>query len=162
MVNLTFKIRRRILILTNVVLGISLAATLAAAILLPLDLGQEIAPRAEQPRNTPAITAQARQAADYSVIYQRDLRKPLFDPKPITVIKPIAPPPKLTITLIGTAVAPEMTYGLFRNKDGQTKLVEIGQTIDGAEVIAVIEQGATVRFAGQTLTLTIEKKEGSP
>jgi hypothetical protein len=151
--------RKLILRLTNIALGAGALTALALAILLPLEAsgsnnhGQAATmPAAKAPRSLRPIQ-------DFAVIYQKDVRKPLFDAKPVAAEAP--PPPKLSARLTGTVVEPGYTYAIFRTSAGETKLVRIGQSIEGAEVTAINEASATVKYAGQELTLPVERKEGA-
>ena len=99
--------------------------------------------------------------SSFAVIYERPLRKPLYDPAPVVeAAPPPKPKPKPTFTLIGTVVEPGFTYGMFRTNKGETKLVEIGESIGGAEVTAVTEAGATVLMDGESIEMTVKEKEG--
>ena len=96
----------------------------------------------------------------YALIYQRDIRSPLVETNAPTPAP--TPPPKLNVTLMGTAVDPGYTCGMFRMPNGETRTVQVGGKIDEAEVVEIKEGMAVVKFAGQTLTLTVDKKEGQP
>lgn len=148
--------------LLNAALAATAAVVGAAAVWLPLagGGGQAVRPPVDQAGNedAPVVESELR-AANYAVIYQTDLRKPLFDPTPV-VAAPAAPPPKprLEAVLTGTAVDPGSTFGIFRTKSGDTRLVEVGQSVDGAEVIGIEEGKATVKFHGDILVLTVGKE----
>lgn len=159
MVAMSSRARKRLLLAANAILAIAIVACVCLCVLLP--------PRVKNAKFSPKDkTLSAGNKAMgrvgplelYAVIYERDIRKPLFDPKPIRTVKVEPPKPKLTIRLIGTAVEPGFTYGLFRTKSGESKLVSIGQTIGGAEVTAVGEGTATVKFHGELITLKVESK----
>ena len=160
MVRLSPKRRRQLLIFTNVALAAALAAAVAAwALVSPATDFQEAAStqaKDEPPRHR---TENARPAAAYAVIYQRDLRKPLFDA--VAAVAAAPPKPQLNVTLMGTAVDPESPYGIFSDKSGRTRLVSVGQTIDGALVLEITDSAATVKFNGETITLRM-KKENKP
>ena len=96
--------------------------------------------------------------SSYAVVYQRALRKPLYDPKPIVVRKAPPPKPKLGVELVGTVVEPGFTYGLFRTKSGRTKLVTVGGEIEGAQLAGVRDGSATLRFNDELITLEVKPK----
>jgi len=159
MVGLTRHTQRRLLLLANAALVVAIAASLGAAAYLPLsavgemprtDAASPVAEGPSAPRLAPLDT--------YRVIYQRDLNRPLFDPPPAPVVRAAPPAPQLTLRLIGTVVEPGFTYGVFRTSGGQEKLVTPGETIDGAEVMAIGDGTATVRSHGRVLELKVEKQ----
>lgn len=162
MVTMSTRDRRRLLWAVNVALAVALVASVLALAVVPLDVGAvEPRPGQQHENDDPMHRPKTGPLSEYAVIYQRDLRKPLFDPKPVVAVKTQPPKPKLTVSLVGTALEPGFTYGLFRNKSGETKLVSIGEKIDGAEVTAVNEGSATVKFHGELITLKVEKKGSS-
>jgi hypothetical protein len=157
---MTLRTRSRWLLLLNVALAGGMVAVVACLAWLPLaeyraggDAGK---PRAGQAGPGKATGP----AGNCAVIYETNLRKPLFDPAPV-VAQPVAPPPppKLEVILTGTAVDPGSTYGLFKLKTGEVKLVSVGELVEGAEVLAIDERSATVKHFGQTITLKVQGKE---
>ena len=162
MVTMTSKKRRRLLWAISVTLAVGIAVSAVAGILLPLAVGDDAA-AASRAGSGPSAAGMSRAETgpltDYAVIYARRLRKPLYDTK--LVAAPIKKPkPKLTVTLVGTAVEPGLTYGLFRTGRGRVKIVSVGQSIAGAKVTAISDGSATVEFNGEQVTLSVEKKGG--
>ena len=104
--------------------------------------------------------------ADYAVIWQKNFRPPPAAASQAT--GPAQAPPGvpiqqvLGITLVGTASDRTAPFGLFREASGQIKCVGIGQKIGEAEVVAIADGAATVRFGGQTIRLTVVKGPGKP
>lgn len=96
----------------------------------------------------------------YACIYQRDLRRPVIDPKATPA--PTPPPPKLTAVLIGTATDPDYTCAFFRLTSGEVTTVGVGQQIEQGKVTHIGEGKVTVVLAGQTLHLTSEGGSGRP
>ena len=146
-----------------------LAASLALAGGLVLSVYLLAARPVECPRAKPAagtaspatgepVEAAPPAGADYAVIYRRDLLKPLYDPKPEPKVETKPPPPKLRVTLEGTAVEPGFTYGVFRTADGKTRLVSVGETIAEAEVLEIRNGEAVVRHHGREITLEVPEK----
>lgn len=166
MVTLTIHHGRRLLAGLCAALAAALAASVAALALTPLDAGTPGAASVESPvADNNAVEPAARPLKDYEIVWKRNLLAPLYDAAPVVAVKAPAPPPKLPVTLLGTVVEPGHTYGMFRDKDGRTKFVRVGQSIDGAEVKTITGDGATVLFAGREITLkaektTAEKKDG--
>lgn len=152
---------RRWLWLASGLLAAGLAASTWALLLAPLETSEVSAASSRHRSHSLLETASpaARPLAAYTVIHHRPLRKPLFDPKPKAEVKAKPKPPELQATLVGTAVEPGFTYGLFQTRDGQTHLIRIGQTVGGATLTAVTKTSATVTLKGHTLTLTIQSRD---
>jgi len=92
---------------------------------------------------------------------QRDLRRPLFDPPPVpTQISRVPDKPRLALKLVGTAVEPGSTYGLFIDRSGKTKFAKVGEILDGAEITTINDGTATVLYHGETITLEVPEKGG--
>lgn len=114
----------------------------------------------------PAEDAPGRPAAgrpalsSYSVMWERDLQRPLFDPAPVVATP--SPPPKPPLKLVGTVIEPRLSYALLKDKAGQTKMVGAGQSHEGLEVIEVTADAARVRFAGTEHVLKVEKEGQTP
>jgi hypothetical protein len=114
-------------------------------------------PRNEVNESVPAAPAPApvkvkRPLESYAVIYRMDFQRPLVD----SAAGPAAVKP--TVTLVGTVIQPGFTYAMLKNKAGETKWVSVGQTLDGAEVVEIAEDSATVKFAGTVIVLKIQKE----
>ena len=142
----------------NAALAAGVLACLCVALFFPPAPNSSAAaprnrPRASGTTNSPKLGP----PASYAVIYQRDLRKPLFDAKPVVARK--APPkkPKFSAELLGAVEEPGFSYGIFRT-GGRDKLVSVGGTVAGAELLAIGPGSATLRFNGELITLR-EKKE---
>jgi hypothetical protein len=131
---------------------------LAWALFLPLDRGDERDAARKKTQPDMATTRKMEPLGAYAVIYQRDLRKPLFDSEAAKVDTPSPPP--LTVTLKGTVVEDGFSYAILRGKGGDEKLLRVGDSLEGAEVIAIAEGEATVRFHDQNITLKAQLKEG--
>ena len=160
MVARSIRFKKRLLFATSVALAAAAAISAVGLIAWPVESPQAAATSRPASRR-PATTGRAGGLDDYAVIYQRSLRKPLFDaPLPTTVIVE-QPKPQLTIKLIGTAVEPGFTWALFKTKSGEEKLVAPGQSLEGAELIEVSQGSATVRFAGELVTLKVQKEAGT-
>lgn len=108
--------------------------------------------------NVPTSNSTSLSRSRCEAIWDRDLTKPLFDPKPIVVNTPPPPKPKLTVRLTGTALEPGSTYGFFQTPSGDTKLVEIGQVVEGAKLLSLTADSAVVEYYGDQITLMVEKE----
>jgi hypothetical protein len=152
---MTVRAWKHLLAAACVVLALGLAATVAAFVTLPVegeDSADSLRTRTAADRAKPP---EVKPLAYYAVIHQRNLLKPIFDETAAAKA-----PPKLEVTLEGTALEPGFTYGMFRTKDGRVKFVSVGQTIEGAELLSVTSGQATLRYQGQEITLTAEKDKG--
>jgi len=148
------KRRRQLLIWAIAVMALANLAILIAAVAVPLDAGG-----ATNRPNTKASAASApaqnrEPLTAYAAIYQRDLRAPLVEVKAPPPTKP--PAPKLTITLVGTAIDPDYTCAFFRLANGQTQTVFVGQMIEQAQVVKISEGSVVVHYADQDMTLSVD------
>jgi hypothetical protein len=134
-------------------------ACVVVAVAMPLTV---VVPTETEPRRTvrAAIDAGLLPLDQYDVIYAKDVRRPLYDPPPVVVPPPAAPPPPpLTLQLMGTVLEPGFEYAIVRTGAGQEKLMTVGETLDGAELLRLDVTTATVRFVQQERTLKVQKKE---
>jgi hypothetical protein len=160
-VAMNLRTQKRLLVALNAVLAAGVLAS-AGPLLLPLEVEAPVARKDVTRQAATGPAAKTTPLSDFAVIHARDLKKPLFDVVATAAPPPDVPKPQLTVTLVGTAVEPGFTYGLFRLKSGEVKIVERGQTIEGAEVTEVSEDSATVRFHGELITLKAERKGPAP
>lgn len=154
---MTIRGQKRLLLLLNLALAGGLAATVALALAMPLDEPPSAGTAGKTPSTAPATIQKLRPRSDYAVIYQKSLRPPLYD-----AAASAAPTPQLNLKLIGTMLEPDFTRGLFVTASGEQKLVAVGESVDGAEVLAVKDGSATVKYAGQEIVLKVQKKEEGP
>ena len=140
----------------NMALAGGVVATVALALAMPLEGPSPTGTGGKAPSTAPAAAVQKlRSRSDYAVIYQKSLRQPLYD-----AAASAAPTPQLNLKLIGTMLEPDFTRGLFVTGSGEQKLVAVGESVDGAEVLAIKDGAVTVNYAGQQVVLTVQKKEG--
>ena len=153
---MTTRTRRRALWLLNAVLVGGIAATLAWATAVPV----RTAPMDKTLTNPQTggngdHPASRGKVENRDELLARDLRKPLYDPKPITVeVKP-KPKPPLTLTLTGTAVDPGFVAAFLRTPRGQTHIVAVGESLEGAKVLKIAANSATLLWHGEEKTLTV-------
>ena len=155
MVRMTLRRWRRLFLAVIVLLAMALGGSAVGLTLWPLDAPNLAKPQAAA---TPALgkpKAAARPAGDYAVIYARPLLKPLFDQDNPTAVA------QLAMTLEATAVDPDSTLALFKTKDGKSTWAGVGQTVAGAEVTAIADGQATLKFNNQSVILKVKREAAS-
>ncbi len=158
---MTQRDRRRLLILVNAAF-VTVLAWCAWTLLAPLDTGTpEGGSGAGQKTSTMHDTREAGPLVSYASIYTRPLRKPLYDPTPRAVVAAKKAEPKFPGVLTGTIIEPGFTFATFRVPGGDEKVVPVGQTVEGAEVLAIIQGEVRIRFHDKEITLTTNV-EGAP
>lgn len=154
---MTIRTQRRLLWTAACLLGLACAAVGTALPAWPLasfeaeegpDAGGAAAAETVERRPLPPLST-------YAVVYGRDLQRPLVDPTPRTPER--KPPPPPPVALVGTIVESQGTRALLKTKAGRIKMASVGERVDEAEVVEVGATSATIRFAGHTYTLNIEK-----
>jgi len=152
--------QKRLLALTCTVLALAIVACLAAGA-LPVGIEQD--DNASDPTGTDHATLYGTPTgplADYAAIWGGNPRGSIYPPPPPP--PPVARKKKpLTVRLTGTVVEPGFTYAILCGKSGQSKFVAIGQSLDGAEVVEVAADSATVRFDGESIVLKKTEATGS-
>jgi hypothetical protein len=147
------------LFLVNAALGAALVAIAAAAFFPPGDIRGEAGRQRRRAAQVSGGEERLGPLESYAGVWQRPLRKPLFDPPPPKAeVKPPPPaPPPPTFHLIATAIEPGAGFAIFRTAGGELRTVSVGESIEGAELIGITENSATVRIGGRPQTLTREK-----
>ena len=87
--------------------------------------------------------------ASFEPLWHLDLQRELRD-APLIDRQEVTPPP---IRLSGTLVDATTTMGVFVTSGGRQEIKGIGQIVEGAEVLSIDSDGATIRFQGQTFEL---------
>jgi hypothetical protein len=153
---MTLRARKRLVWSLCVVLALAIAGSGAGLALAPLPrLDTE---GAGKPPPAPAAPAAKKPPiSEYAVIYGRDLQRPLFDGEAEK-----GPPPKPPVTLVGTVVGSGSATAFLKTKAGGTQVVSVGQTVEGAEVTEITAQSATIKFAGTSFVLKVEKEGAAP
>lgn len=155
---MTLRRQRQLLWFLNAALAVAVAAA-AVALCRPLRVEVLMGPASaatDTPDTQPVPSVGP--LAEYAVIAERDLRRPLEDPKPIEAAAPA--PPKLSVQLLGTVIEPSSSLALLRTAGGQSKFLSVGDCLEGATVKAIGTNEATVEFAGQVVTLRVLREEG--
>jgi type II secretory pathway component PulC len=109
------------------------------------------------PTGTGTRTDPDRPLDHYAVIWQRPLRRPLYDPKPVVEIKAKAPEPMLAIRLRGTVIEEGFSYAILTDAKGKVVLARVGRTVGGAQIKSISDGSVQVLFAGKLRTLKIQK-----
>lgn len=91
-------------------------------------------------------------ALDLAVVWQRDLRQPLFDAPPLPAKPPPETPPPMQ--LAGTAVEAQRRFAIFA-LEGNTVVKEVGETVGGWEVLTVERGRARLRKGAREVDLTV-------
>lgn len=148
--------RRQLLLGADLLLALGIAGAVALAVFPPRPAPPPDAP--DEASAQPALqSGQALSVSAYAVIYQRNLQAPLAgvataQPAPLAV----SPLPNLT--LLGTVVEQENSYGIFRTPSGQTRLAGVGETVEGAKVAAITVDSVTLTLGGNSFKLSLPPK----
>lgn len=103
---------------------------------------------------------------EFTLLCQRKLQSPLYDPPPEPVAVEEASPepvrlPPLQITLLGTIVEPDRTVAMFATQGGHIELTRIGQTVsnapNGPKVIGITADEVVVEYDGQQRTMVVRQ-----
>ena len=160
MVTLTHRSRRRLLcsfafLFASGTVGVVLYGFIAP---LAVHISEQEAKPAMEPNHPPLVALPLLNA--FASAYQRDLRRPLFDPE--IVPTPPQKRPPLSLTLLGTAVEDGHAQGVFRDKSGRTRLATVGESLEGAEILSIDDGSALVKFLGETIRLSVPSKGEQP
>lgn len=150
---MTHRDRKHLLILSNAAFGAALAGCMWLA-LSPLDAGSSEGGSIAGKRSSALHESpEAGPLASYASIYTRPLRKPLYDSTPGAIVAAAKAEPKFPAALTGTIIEPGFTFATFRVPGGDEKVVPVGQVVEGAEVLAIIQGEVRIRFNGKEITL---------
>ncbi len=84
------------------------------------------------------------------------LQRPLFESAPAVAAQ--APDaPALPLHLTGTIVERGHSSAIFQSNTGEIELRNIGERLDGAEVLSVSRDSAQVKYGGQVIDLKVEQ-----
>jgi hypothetical protein len=158
---MTRQTRKRILLAASAALTAAIVLTAALA-MLPLDtpaVGGGVKVGGGAPR---VAGGELRPANAYAEIGQRNLRQPLHDePPPAPPVAPVvAPSAVLTGTIIDND--PAFCYGMFRLANGESKMVGVGETIEGMEIISVGAHSIQAKLNGQVIVVPVLKEGTTP
>jgi len=152
--------RKRILAMASIVLAMAIVSCACGFVVVPLRTGDVVDSPAVR-RSDPSHQRQqeAEPLGAYGVIFQKNLRGPLFDPKPPPVVSRPAEEPKSNLHLAGVVLEKAFAYAIIMGKSGTSKLVQVGETIDRAEVVDITADSATVMLDGKRMTLKLKKSK---
>lgn len=154
----TFRQQRKMLLAANVILGLGILCCLIG-FLFPAGIKEPAMSRSSDVNvQGKEVSSTIKPLKEYDVIFTRDLRKPLYDPKPVEVVKTPPPKPQLTVDLVGTVLEDGFTYAILKNRSGKTSFVSIGESLDGVEVTKIEKDSATVKFSGESIVLKVANK----
>ncbi|MEM9109980.1 MAG: hypothetical protein AAGC72_08140 [Planctomycetota bacterium] len=95
----------------------------------------------------------------FETAWSLQLQRPLYDPPPVVQDKPPPPPPTPpSVRLAGTVVEPGRSVAFLRDRSGSTRVVQVGQVVDGAELLSIEDQHVSVRFEAYDWQLTVDKE----
>ncbi len=162
MVTMTLRSWKRLLKLTSALASLGIAAIIAGALLLPLDVEMPTTvPTTESSNENPIVAAvQGGPLQDYAVIYQSKLLQTLVDPEPAAPPPPPPPPPPPAVVLEGTAIEPGFTMALLRPARGQAQWVSVGQKLEDVEVLEIRQDEVVLKHRGRSVTLKSASSEG--
>lgn len=142
----------------------------------PTGKGTEAQAKSSQTNETPeAVNTRGVAIADFSSVWDRPLRGPLYDPppatpKPVAKPKPVVrtppkpktpPPPKLDIRLVGTILESGHSMAIAADATGKVDVKSSGQVLDlepvGVRIEEIAADTVTVSYNGQTSTLKLSK-----
>lgn len=143
-----------LLALTLAYVVVSLAATpLAGLDAQGLGASSRISLASSQPAELPPLS-------HYAPLWQRPLHGPLFDPPPVAPKPVVVVKPTLAARLVGTVMdEPDNSYGIFSVPGVGMKMVRPGEKVAEALVKRITEQSVEVEFAGEVITLKLEKAQ---
>ena len=87
-----------------------------------------------------------------SGVWDKPLRRPLYDPPPPPPPQ-IPPPPPLRLKLLGTIVESGRSEAIVSVATGQIEMARVGTTLDDATIRSIEDGRITVDYHDQTLTL---------
>ena len=133
---MTHRRRKRLLVTVDLGLLLTLAAIGASSLHAPLDAGGAAALPAH-----PGGTAQAGSVeeigplADYAAACGRNLRKPLYDPKPAPLVKPEPAVPRLDAGTTGSpgSIGPLSSHALAGTIPTRAESVSNGRRVVGGD-----------------------------
>jgi len=173
--------RKRLLSFSTALVVACAGGVLAAGLMLPIDVGAELAPPEIAPNiantapddATDATHAPKSNTARPSLqrvrqLCSRNLHKPLYDPEPEPAKtfdakpKPEPKPDPLKATLIGTAIERGRSMALFQKTDRSIKVCAVGESFQQGDHPVTIKQirstSVTVEYQGKTRELEIPER----
>jgi len=133
------------------------AVTLALGTLLPLEIDPTSGEAAARANIRQSATAPATELAAFETILVKPLRQSLTD-SPTTMPTEVGTPSGGALTLAGTI---GNSLALLRRADGSIEVKAVGETIDGAEVLAVRPGEVELRSGEEKMVLR-KPKEPEP
>ncbi len=106
---------------------------------------------------TPGASTTLPTVAELNAVAKRPWQRPLYDPKPVVAPPPPPKPvPPFTAKLTATIIEPGRSVAIFVTREGETAFCTVGQQIAEAEVVAVKQNAAELKYHGKPLHLTVK------
>ena len=98
--------------------------------------------------------------ADLAAVMDVELRRPFVDrpaPRPAPQVENSTEVIIPTFHLSGTIVEPGHSLALFTNAAGKTEFKRVGDQTQGAEVLSIRQDGATIQWNGRQIVLSVDR-----
>jgi hypothetical protein len=109
------------------------------------------------PPDPPPPPAKKAPLSAYEAISRKNFLQPLFD-APVAGVEALKP----NIKLLGTIIEKDQSLAMLQAKNGQVLWAQVGEAVDGAEVVTIAADAVTVRVSGQTFILKAENAGAAP
>lgn len=90
---------------------------------------------------------------DFRGLWDKPIRRTLYDPPPPPPPAAIPPPP-LRLKLLGTVLESGRSEAILMTTNGEVKMLRAGAVVDNATVLTIGDAQITVHYHGQEITLT--------
>ena len=144
----------------------ALATVLAAAFVQPDQA--EPKPESPHPAGAADVARDSKLAiGDFAPVMDMDLRRPLVDqpPPPTAAVHsddvPPAPPPPPSFRLAGTIIESGHCMALFTTSTGKTEVKQIGEEMEGAKLLSITDDAATLRWNGREIVVAVDRPAGA-
>jgi hypothetical protein len=149
--------------------GVAAACLAASALVVwaaaqPLDRAAEASlPRpggTHAPQEVPPVTL-----ASLGTALDTDLRRPLVDrpapPPVINIASDASAAGAPSIQLVGTIIEQGHSMALISGTSGKIQLKAVGESVDGAEITAIADDGLTVKWNGAETRVPLRRASGT-
>ena len=90
---------------------------------------------------------------DFRGLWDKPIRRALYDPPP-PPLPAATPPPPLRLKLLGTVLESGRSEAILMAANGEVKMLRVGAVVDDATIKTIGDAQITVHYHGQDLTLT--------
>lgn len=116
------------------------------------------------PPGASRLVAQVGGTASAPANWERQLRRPLFDPPPVVAVVVKPPPQPLRVKLLATMVEPENSTAMLKHANGKVVFCKAGDSLGadeaGTEILKIETGSISVRRGQELLRLTVEGANG--